>query len=207
MRKLFFALFVGLTLAGCSNSVKTEALAPATENVDYSKRMMSYSVSVDLKVKNKSAAKTNIADKTTELKGYVVETSRTRMVLNIPSRDLATFIDYLEDVGTITEKDKYGKDVTESYDEITAKLSTLKASRESYMALLKKATAVDDILKIEKELERVNGEIQRLETQKLRIQNSIEYSKVTIIFQEDTWVSKTIVGSALMGALVLLIVL
>lgn len=217
MRNIFAAMFMGLFLMGCSGtatktestSVPTEAVAKSSvvDGVDYSQRMMSYSVSIDLEVKNRSDAKIHITDKVQKLKGYVVEESRRRIVVNVPSKELAHFVDYLEEIGTITDQDKYGKDVTESHDEISAKLTTLKASRESYMALLKKASAVDDILKIEKELERVNGEIQRLETQKLRIQNSVDYSKVTINLSDKSWIPKAIVGPTLLGALILLIVL
>ncbi|MDR2693406.1 MAG: DUF4349 domain-containing protein, partial [Chitinispirillales bacterium] len=65
-------------------------------------------------------------------------------------------------------------------------LNNFKAVRDRYLALLEKAEAVDEILSIEKELERVNLEIEKLEGRIKYAEQSVSYSIITVYFRERT---------------------
>lgn len=216
MRKILavLALFGLVACGGAGNKSESVGASDAiTSNAsksaksEYGERMMSYFVTVDMTVKNRASAKTKITDQVKEIKGYVTEESRRRVVVNIPTDEVSDFIEFLGDeVGTVKDVDKYGKDITESYDEISARLTTLRASRDRYIALLKQASAVDEMLKIEKELERVNSEIQRLELQKSRAENSVDYSKITINLKDYAMIGGSIVSGTVLAVLLLFII-
>lgn len=207
LKKLSICLLV-LVLGGCagnSKAVHTESVATPTSTAarmsvsravptmdtmtvtetNSTERMISYSANVDLNVSDIDTAKSQIQDMVKGRGGYISDESNKRIVVYVPATGLDDFIGGLDDgVGTITDKTKTGKDVTDSYDDTTARLSTLYASRDQYMSLLKKATKVEDILKIEKELERVNTSIQKLEMQKKRTEQSVSMSRVSISLNE-----------------------
>ena len=56
--------------------------------------------------------------------------------------------------------------------------------RGRYLALLEKANTVSDILGIEKELERINTEIELLEGRIKHAESSVEFSSITVRFRE-----------------------
>jgi len=143
--------------------------------------MVSYSATVKLGVSDSETAQKEIAARTKDLGGYVAEESKERMIVHIPATDLDDFIEYLGNkVGRIRDKSKSGSDVTESYGDNRAELIAAKAARDSYTNLLKKASKVEDVLKIEQELERINAKILKLEQQLKRTEKSVELARVNI---------------------------
>jgi len=199
MKKLFPIVF-GLLLAGCGNAAVHEApssaapLAMAKHNVlraARAERLVSYTADVKLGVSDIEKAQKEIAAKTKDLGGYVAEENKKRVVVHVPSNDLDNFIEYLGDkVGTIRDKSKSGADVTESHGDTKAELAAAKAARDSYANLLKKADKVEDVLKIEQELERINAKILRLEQQLKRTEKSVELARVVIRLDDSTFLER-----------------
>ncbi|MDR1338098.1 MAG: DUF4349 domain-containing protein [Rickettsiales bacterium] len=191
MRNIFLALLTVFVLSGCGGN-RTAAdnnrvASHSSAAIVTSERLMAYSVSIDMDVDNNDEAKAKITNQTKLAKGYVSHETKKSITVQIPTDGLDAFIEFLDkDVGKITDKRKSGADVTDSYDDTVSKLETLRASRDQYMDLLKKASKVDDILKIEKELERVNTAIQRLEMQKKRAETSAAYSQVSISLDDSS---------------------
>ena len=60
------------------------------------------------------------------------------------------------------------------------RLDNATKARETYLALLKKAENVESALKVEKELERLNGEIDILEGKMQKLSHLSQYSTITI---------------------------
>ena len=208
MKKLLFCLLGLIMLAGCSQSAKVNESPVA--DADYSTRMVAYTSTIELKVSDMDKAKTEIKSRAEAMGGHMLEMSNKRIVVNVPSKELDSFIEYLDkDVGTIRDKQISGTDITDSYDDTSARLAVLVASRDNYMNLLKKSATVEDTLKIEKELERINTEIQKLETQKKRTDASVSFAKVTINLDDVSTFARTtgniLTGVASLSGLLLLI--
>ncbi len=70
------------------------------------------------------------------------------------------------------------KDVTEEYVDLQAQLRNLQATEQQYQRLMEKATTVDDILKVQRELTSVQGQIERLQG---RIQYLEQTSSTSLI--------------------------
>jgi ribosomal protein S11 len=196
MIKKLLAVLTVLVLSGCGGGalITNEASSPQSASKGaVAERMVAYFANIRIGISGNDSAEKQIADKTRELKGYVAEESEKSMIVHVPAEKLDEFIEYLGDhVGKILSKSKSGRDVTDSHADNSAELAALVAARDQYSKLLKQASAVDEILKIEKELERVNAAILKLEQQIKRTERSVEYSRVTIEFERMSRFGRTL---------------
>jgi len=95
------------------------------------------------------------------------------------------FLTHVRALGIIEGESRTGTDITDQYRDNTIRLDNLRNVRNRYLALLEQANSVSDILGIERELERVNTEIEILEGRIRHAKLSVEYSNVTVTFSEQ----------------------
>lgn len=81
------------------------------------------------------------------------------------------------------------RDVTEDYMDLEIRLKNLKSQEEKYRQLLDKAANVEEILKIENELNRLRTEIERYQGRKKYLDNQINYSTITVEFRQPEPIS------------------
>ncbi|WP_337872809.1 DUF4349 domain-containing protein [Ignavibacterium sp.] len=75
-------------------------------------------------------------------------------------------------------------DVTEDFLDVEARIKTKKELEARYKEILKKATRVDEILNIEREMGNLRSEIESLEGRMNYLKNRIALSSLTITFYE-----------------------
>lgn len=75
-------------------------------------------------------------------------------------------------------------DVTEEFIDVEARIKTKKELEARYKEILKKATRVDEILNIEREMGNLRSEIESLEGRMNYLKNRISLSSLTITFYE-----------------------
>jgi hypothetical protein len=97
---------------------------------------------------------------------------------------METFLAGARTLGQIELETKTGTDITDEYRDNVIRLDSLRTVRNRYSALLERANSVNDILSIEKELERINTQIELLEGRIKRAELSVEYSSITVGFRE-----------------------
>jgi len=78
------------------------------------------------------------------------------------------------------------QDVTEQYTDLNARLSNAQATEKEYLALLNKATDVEDIVKIYSYLSQVRQEIEQLKTQMLNIERTTAMSLISVSLSPET---------------------
>ena len=100
--------------------------------------------------------------------------------MRVPSERLPDFVKDLGSLGTIKKKEINGQDITDYYSDLVLRLESQKKLREKYLQLLEKAKDVQDLLAIEKELERINTDIESLEGRKAQAEKQVDYATVTI---------------------------
>jgi hypothetical protein len=76
------------------------------------------------------------------------------------------------------------EDVTEKYMDMGIRLDNAKKARVRYLELLARAENVEAALKVEKELERLNGEIDVIEGKLKFWDHRFEYSIIQISYTE-----------------------
>ncbi len=77
-----------------------------------------------------------------------------------------------------------GQDVTEQYTDLQARLHNAQAQEQAYLALLSKATDVQDMLAVQRELSSVRGTIETLQGRIQYLENATSYSTIAISLSE-----------------------
>jgi len=147
-------------------------------------RMITYSASLDLSVKNTEETRKTLIEQVASNKGFIVRESENYITTRIPAENMETFLKNARTLGKIENETKTGKDITDQYRDNVIRLDSLKSVRDRYLALLGKANTVSDILSIEKELERINVSIELLEGKIKYAELSVVFSDITVRFRE-----------------------
>lgn len=116
--------------------------------------------------------------------GYVNEIGTDRSIIRVESQLLDAAIDDINQLGRLDRKSVRGQDVTEAYLDYQIRLDNAQQARGRYLDLLDQAATVDEILKVEKELERLNETIDLLKGKMNRIDHLDTYATITINLRE-----------------------
>jgi hypothetical protein len=82
--------------------------------------------------------------------------------------------------GEVLTSNVDGKDVTDQFVDLQARLTARQAEEQSYLALLTKAQSVDEILKVQSALFNVRAQIEQLQGQLNSMKGRIDYSTITM---------------------------
>lgn len=103
-----------------------------------------------------------------------------RLRIRVPFKNFTTAIKSLESLGSVESRSVVGEDVTERYIDVEARLKNNIALRDRLRQLLDKATAVQDIVAIEKELTRVQAEIDSQEGQIKSLKGKADFATIDL---------------------------
>ncbi len=110
----------------------------------------------------------------------VAEGGRLSMVLRVPEGSLDAFLGRLASLGEVRERSLSARDVTEQVVDLEARLANLRAVRDRLRTHLGRASDVPDILSVERELARVQGEIDSMEARLKSLRDQAALSRVTL---------------------------
>jgi hypothetical protein len=192
---LFLILFaVLLTVSGCAakhmaSSADALASAPSTELVDRN-RMLIWHAWLSLEVASVSKAVSRITDIASQSGGYVQSRSdsgekRADMTLRVPVDALKPTMVFLESIGEVTGRGMSSEDVTEQYVDTDARLKTMIALRDRLRTLLDKARDVKDILAIEKELGRVQADIDSMQARLKALKGKVDLASINVSIKQQ----------------------
>ncbi|MFP9097438.1 DUF4349 domain-containing protein [Flavobacterium sp. RHBU_24] len=123
------------------------------------------------------------------------ELSRT-MTLRLPSGNFEGFVAAIsKGVSYFEKRDITAEDVTEEYIDVEARMKAKKVLEERYYDMLRKATKVDDMLKIEQEISAIRQEIDAAEGRLRYIRSRVSMSTVTIQFYKITETGEAVTES------------
>ena len=100
--------------------------------------------------------------------------------IKIPPMHFMTLLDELHTIGKVESKSITEEDITEEYYDVKARLANARKVQDRLFGILKKANKVEDILKVEKEIERVGEKIEVLEGKIRYFDSKVDYSRITI---------------------------
>ncbi|MET0626815.1 MAG: DUF4349 domain-containing protein [Pyrinomonadaceae bacterium] len=113
-------------------------------------------------------------------KGYEVFTVEMR----IPAAQFdAALAEIRAAAGSVTSERITGKDVTEEYIDLEARLRTQRALETQLMEIMKGADAVADAVAVQRELTNVRTEIERLEGRRRFLENQASLSTISVTVQ------------------------
>ncbi|MFN5984679.1 MAG: DUF4349 domain-containing protein [Fluviicola sp.] len=117
-------------------------------------------------------------------KGYVVETGSERIVIRVPNNNYQEALIAIRPLGKVTYENTQAQDVTEEFTDNELRLDNAEKSRNRYLEILKEAKTVEEILLVEKELERLNILIESLKGRQNRLNELTKYATITITVKQ-----------------------
>jgi len=152
-------------------------------------RQVAYSAKMDLQVQDVRVAAAAVSNLAEQNGGYVEESRITtgwfgrvsaHVKLRVPQAKFQATVDQVGAQGKVISKEISAQDVTASYVDVTSKLIALQTQEQQLLDLLRQATSVDDIVKIQKELEDVRAQIEAIKAAIQNYDNLVAYSAVEV---------------------------
>lgn len=147
-------------------------------------RKVLFSALISLTVKKPDTANLYIQKIAQKYNGYTTETSSRKTVIRIKSNSLENALNDISKLGKIQNKNISGQDVTDEYWDYKIRLDNAEKARKKYLELLAKAENVEEALKTERELERLNEKIDLIKGKINRINHLSDFSTITIDLKE-----------------------
>lgn len=108
------------------------------------------------------------------------------VTVRVPSASFEDTIKTIKDLAVRVDRESItGRDVTEEYTDLEARLRSAKAQEEQYLEILGKAETVQDILAVQSYLQSVRYEIESLQGQIDSLGNQTEYSTISVSIVEE----------------------
>lgn len=148
--------------------------------------MITYTGSVRMKTDEKdSDISSEIEMITLNMGGYMINSGTDNCKMGVPSDSITLFVNQLTIYGDILEKEIKGVEITNAYQNLQIRLETAYKTRERYLQLLEKAYDVTSSLKIERELERINGTIDEIEFSLDRMDKRLKYAQIEVSWKKQ----------------------
>lgn len=206
-RILFFAFSLLVIVSSCAveKSSSTSWEPYDDSNGDFesrnkermSERKMIYTATIQMDVKNVDSLQKKLYALVEEKEGFIVKSSTSSTTFRVYSDYLYPTISAVEKMGKVKHKNVVGSDVTDEHYDLNTRLENAQRARDRYLSLLDIATTVDEMLKVEKELERLNGELDLLQGKIERMDHLINFATIEVQYEKAK--RPGIVGSVFVG--------
>jgi hypothetical protein len=106
--------------------------------------------------------------------------------LRLPASDLDAAMNELKSLGRIENESQNGEEVTEQYVDLEARLVNARHTEQRLTELLRERTGkLSDVLAFEKEIDRVRGEIERMDAEKKELAKRVAFATINTRLSED----------------------
>lgn len=143
-------------------------------------RKLIYDATVDIIVKKPDTANVQLIRIAKKYDGYVLSTGTNYTTIRVKADSLQFALNEIVKLGKVKKKSIYAEDITEQYTDFTIRLENATKARARYLELLAKAANVSETLLVEKELERLNKDIDLLEGKMNKMNHLLDYSTITV---------------------------
>lgn len=140
-----------------------------------SSRQMAYTAGFTVVVKEQKKALEELKILCEKLGGYLVSSARGNMKMKVPVQKADEFIKSAGNVGKVSDFRISAEDLTDTITDLAVRLDNLRKLRTRLTELLNKTQKVEEILKVEKELNRVTTEIERIDAQLQNNRNRVAF--------------------------------
>ncbi|MFB6234200.1 MAG: DUF4349 domain-containing protein [Halopenitus sp.] len=111
--------------------------------------------------------------------------TRGHVTFRVPTEHFDEAFQDAQEVGTVRQASQNSKDVTDQLVDIEARLKNLRAERDRLRTLYEEANQTEDVLAVQRELSRVQEEIERLEARQRQLEDQVAYATITVTIAEE----------------------
>ena len=166
-----------------------KARVTQTESGSSIGRLFVKTASLSIKVSSLETARSNTETEIQAAKGYVERThaseDRISLTCRVPASALEATIQSLSGLGELTSQSVSVDDITEQHTDLSTRLRNSEALRERLVNLLKSAKGVEELLAVEKELSRVQTEIETMQGKLQRLDSQVEMASLSVSLQRE----------------------
>ena len=105
---------------------------------------------------------------------------RATITIRVPQTEFSGVLLQIEGLGSVQDTIQGSEDVSERFIDLKARLDSALREEKSLLALLEKASAVSEVLAIERELARVRSEIERSQGQLNFLERRVALATITV---------------------------
>jgi hypothetical protein len=105
------------------------------------------------------------------------------VTIRVPVTVFEEAVKRVESVGDMLHRNVQAEDVTEEFRDLEIRLKSARAVQQRLTELLAKAVKVEESIAIERELDRVSGEIERVEGRMKYLRDRAAFSTITVRFE------------------------
>ncbi len=172
-----------------SEITHTESGTQLSGNNEISReRMVIYNAYVSLETSDIQDSMAKIRSLAETYGGYVAGSARSQdgaeITIRVPKEKFHRAVDEIETYGKILDERTSSEDVTEQYIDVKARLENLQKQEKRLKEILEMAKTVDDLLNVERELERIRGAIESLQGQINYLEGNVAMSLITVQLSE-----------------------
>jgi len=154
-----------------------------TANVEYTTnatdRLIMYDATLHLVVPHIESALNAIKAIASTQGGYMQSLTSSSIIVRIPQPRLNETMLAAEKLGIVTSREIQGDDVTEEMMDLHIRLKNLEETRAKLARLLDRADKVEDVLAVEKELQRVTENLELLKGRIKFLSHGVQYATLT----------------------------
>lgn len=153
---------------------------------------------VHVRVDSFEAARRNLTGATERHGGFVSDSSQevhTRenqswttgeVVLRVPAENFTAVFEAAKRVGEVQSANVQTQDVTDRVVDLRARLENLRAERDRLRQLYEDANDTEDVLRVQRRLSDVQGEIERTEAKLRSLEDRVAFSTIRVRLTEPT---------------------
>ncbi len=107
------------------------------------------------------------------------------LTLRVPNKNFDLVMEQLQDLGRAKNVQTGSADVTMQYIDLQSRLSNQKVQEERLREILDMAETVEEVLEVERELNRVRGEIETMTAQFNHLKDQVLFSTINLTIREE----------------------
>jgi hypothetical protein len=179
----------GLQADGTSAGRQVANDAPATGGPEQSdaaakpERMLICTGELRVEVARPDETMASFQSQVADWGGYLQRQEDRTLVVRLPAARFDAAFEWVRQSGRLLSESRQALDVTEEYLDLDMRLENARRSRDRLLEILQRATAVEDILKVESELRRLTEEIERMEGRKKYLADQVAMATLAATFQ------------------------
>ena len=163
-------------------------------NANIKNRLVITNSYLSLQVSKVAAVQKQVIKKAEELGGYMVNSSienpsdvaSATVTVRIPSKQLENALQYYRSLSIkVISENLQGDDVTDQYVDFAAQLKTYEKTKTIFEQMLDKATNIQDILEVQREIINVQSSIDSIKGQMDYLKKNAEMAKITLYLSTD----------------------
>ena len=166
-------------LAGCATTSPASRVTGTGAAAD---RLLERHAEADLHRDDPSEGPPAAAELAKQHGGWAQLLTAERATLELPAAQLDAVMGELGKLGEVESRRVVAADDTDTHRDLLVRIDNLKSTRTRYLALLAQAQNVAEATGVERELERVTLQLERLESELQALSQRVEYASLDLRF-------------------------